>query len=103
MKTTKTVEIQICDLCGSESMPWICCRCGKEACDRCRDMIHVRVERSTPDMESNKTHMRRTTVSPLHRTHNGIYCIECAKPVIKAMMECGLIEEPDDRLRAVMD
>lgn len=48
MKTTKVVEIEICDSCGREvTYPQTCTGCGKEICNSCTGNFLIRVIEST--------------------------------------------------------
>jgi len=101
MKTTKTIEIEICDHCGQESRPRKCDLCKREVCDRCADMIHAMVERYSPSISGGA--WCSNFLDRLHTKHNGTYCTECAVKVVKALRELRLVESNPPSSGAVLD
>lgn len=102
MRTTKTIEIDICDRCGKEGSPRKCNLCKREICDGCFEMVHAEVERYTP-LQTGLLGMRSTSITRIHFGHNGIYCIDCSQRVVKALQELGLVQRQEANNLPVMD
>lgn len=90
VKSTKVVDVELCDLCGQECHLYKCRSCRKEICDRCADMIHISVERYSPGMVGA---MRSTKIQNVHNQSNGIYCVPCSLDVLKILRQSGIIED----------
>lgn len=96
MKTTKTVDIELCDRCGQERS-WLakCANCGKEICSACTEHIHVRVQRATPNNDSKHRSWMISEVVPKH-VYSTRYCADCGDGVAVALLATGLVEEKKD-------
>ena len=81
MRSTKTVEIEVCDVCGEEKSfrKQLCGKCGKDCCELCAEIFRVDVRRIKGEIGE----------------YNSYYCKECAKPVVDSLVAAGLIEKID--------
>jgi hypothetical protein len=79
MKTTKTVPVTICDLCGEESSIQACRKCKKDVCSNCREDFSVYSWRGdggqTPSFSGN-------------------YCVTCSPSIVAAIVELGFTLRP---------
>lgn len=95
MKTTKVVPIEICDICGQETSPQKCAKCGKEVCQECMDTFTVRVtENQKPDYVTYgyKRSSFKTTVD-----FYAWYCTDCGRGIETVLLSAGFqIEKNKD-------
>ena len=102
MRSTKTVEIEVCDVCGDEKSfnKQLCGKCGKDCCELCAEIFRVDVRRIKGEIGevwggSPSRPLRGTTVHHIKLKYNSYYCKECAKPVMESLVAVGLIEKID--------
>jgi hypothetical protein len=102
MKSTKIVEIEVCDVCGHEKSysKQACGKCGKDCCEICAEVFHIEVRRTKGEFGkfrggSPMEPLRSSMVGFLKLKYNSHYCKDCAKPVVDALIAAGLIEKVD--------
>lgn len=95
MKTTKIVEIELCDSC-CEEQGWLdkCAKCGKEICSECTEYIHVRAQCVTPQRRDGQ---KSITVRQLNlkSSFSTRYCSACGGGISEALLASGFVEEPE--------
>lgn len=90
MKVAKTIEVEVCDSCGKENpIQRMCCLCKNMACDGCAEIMHVNVEKHSPNKYADGGFSTR--VSRVGNSINRFYCLRCAPKVMEAMRAVGLI------------
>jgi hypothetical protein len=90
MKTTKTIEIEVCERCGQETKLRECSRCKREICDYCAEVFHAAVEHYKP-VSATPEGFCGFTINRVYEKFNGRYCTECSTKVIKMLRLFGLI------------
>jgi hypothetical protein len=111
MRTTKTVEIEVCDVCGDEKSysKRLCGKCGKDCCELCAEVFHVDVRRIKGHVGeawrgSPMRPFRGTKIGHFKVKYTSYYCKDCAKPVLGALIAVGLVESIDsDNTGFVLD
>ncbi len=90
MKRTKTVEVNVCDLCGKEQ-GYVnhCTKCERELCPQCSTYISI-------DVKDVVCRPRVTHVSTRKLDLRATYCTECAGELEIALRELGfeIVEPP---------
>ena len=96
MKTTKTIEVNVCDVCHEEQH-WLarCVKCLKEICGECTEHFTVQVTRSTPGRPGSHKSWHTASVGPKH-AYRAQYCTLCAKGIAAALEGCGILLEKED-------
>lgn len=95
MKTTKTIEINVCDGCGCESYlndaPRKCRLCKEEMCGGCVESFKFHVQRITPSPSKDRAGgvLMGHILGTVALEYNGTYCLECGRKVAKTMRELG--------------
>lgn len=77
MKKTVEVEIEVCDLCKSDSLVYSCLHCGKDVCYECKKNGAMKVYNSGVAFTSKDGHwcrecdqaLRDAKSSPLHAAY----------------------------------
>jgi hypothetical protein len=96
MKTTKTIEIEICGTCGNETRPYKCSRCGTECCNRCSDVVRISVDLSHPvpqTPEFKRMDMYSTSVKHTHENKHANFCVPCSDILVKFLTENNFATE----------
>jgi len=107
LKTTKTIEITICDVCGNEKrhQDWPCSRCGRDICDGCEEHFYIDMRHTSKD-RTYRTGVRGCTVSHISLEASQRVCKECAVAIVEGLNALGLVGKPQDevdKFMAVMD
>lgn len=111
MRTTKVVNITVCDLCGREQN-WPdrkCSSCGREICERCQYSLRVTVEGSMPyptggfSTEDQPDGLGHTSVLHRNLEMDAIYCANCGGSIFAKLLEAGLKEREHSRNAVAMD
>ncbi len=93
MKTTTTVEVKSCDICGKADTYDSCFGCGKDLCWRCCD---------------NKKAVRYSHGVHIQGSGDGYYCLECDKrltddPLHKSYVQIKQIRDEAERFHEAWD
>lgn len=104
MKSTKTVEIEICDLCHEEKSHWpqLCSSCGKDLCDQCTERFSVEVAHHGKARKLGDG-MKSYGYERKHLDYKAIYCTDCATGIAAKLKASGLIEKEIKNGYAVLD
>jgi len=102
MKTTKTIEIEICEKCGNETRPDKCVHCGAECCNRCADSVHIAVDWLHPNPVT-KYGGFSTNVKRVLDKYNAYLCTDCANALLATLRISKYTEDKDVRSYVVED
>jgi len=107
MKTTKTVEITICDICGKEKMhqELSCSRCGKDICDYCVESFRIEMYHRSK-VKTSQFGMDSYSNNHINLGANERICSQCAVVIMAGWNALGLIGKPReevDKFMAVLD
>jgi hypothetical protein len=96
VKTTKVVDIEICETCGNETRPYKCNRCGKECCNRCSDTVRISVDLSHPvpqTPEYKRMDMWSSNNKRTHENKHANFCVPCSATLVKFLTENNFATE----------
>ena len=87
MKTTKVIEIELCDVCNNE-INWhiVCVGCEKQVCSDCSGHITVRVIEST-EYKTYRGQKSFSTYEPINLSAS--YCPECKIKLRTTLITAG--------------
>jgi hypothetical protein len=110
MKTTKIVEITLCDVCGNEKrhQDWPCSRCKRDICDGCEESFYVEMRHNSKERQypSGNSILASTNGSYINLGYSGRVCRDCAVTIVAGLDALGLVGKPKnevDEFMAVMD
>lgn len=94
MKTTKTIEITICDVCGNEKrhQDWPCSRCHKDMCDGCEEHFSVDIQRVGKEKYAPSGQVSFSQ-HQVYRDYPPRMCKECAVVIIDGLKALGLVSQ----------
>lgn len=104
MKTTKIVEIEICDLCGLERYSLRpCASCGIELCSACTVRFKIDITRveSHPQSHNNlrsETHIPQDVFGEDHY-YNETYCRACSSLIDRNLRAVGFVPKAEAKER----
>jgi hypothetical protein len=103
VKTTKTIEITICDVCGQEKrhQDWPCSRCKRDICDGCEEHFYIEMRHTSRD----RTYMagiRGSSTSHIALGDSKRVCKECAVAIVEGLNALGLVGKPQDEVDKFM-
>jgi hypothetical protein len=107
MKTTKVIEITLCDVCGQEKrhQDWPCARCKRDICDACEESFRIEMSHSSRERRRyGMTSSRGTSHINLGAVNR--VCKDCAVVIVDGLNALGLVGKPKEdveKFMAVMD
>lgn len=105
MKTTKVINIWVCDNCGQETryQPSKCLECSKELCSGCVGTFSVEVMSHTPDKVGSLDCISEEYYDD-HR-FGGAFCPTCHSRISEILLAAGLTKHKNTRpdYRVVLD
>lgn len=109
MKVTRTIEVEVCERCGSdEKVGWRlfrCQSCLREVCRGCHSYYNVDVSFSEPQQRTKEVPHRSTLVSqPQEFEFRGSFCGDCGDRINAVLTAAGLTKRPaEPREAALLD
>lgn len=90
MKSTKTVEIDICDICGEEKSCYAnkCSKCNKDVCDKCMESFNVTIQHVSKCDRHNSY-----KVATEYDKYKTMYCKECSVSIDECLVNAGFIKK----------
>jgi hypothetical protein len=96
MKSTKIVEIDLCDLCHREKGHWKnkCSKCKRDMCDQCMESWDVTIRHCTPDKQRSPygNFSKSTTVDTKCYEYERHYCKECSSEIRGVLEKAGFVK-----------
>jgi hypothetical protein len=107
MKTTKTIEITLCDVCGIEkrNQDWPCSRCKRDICQGCEEHFYIDMRHISRD-RNYQNGMMGSSSSHIELGDSKRVCKDCAVAIVEGLKELGLVGKTQNQVEkfmAVMD
>lgn len=91
MKRQKTIEVDVCDVCGREGhLPQRCCVCQKELCEYCDRILRVEVHEGHGN--SDGVLLTGWTVTTANKGYRGVYCPEHVQQLGETLRAAGFTD-----------
>jgi|ERR1041384_5563637 hypothetical protein len=92
MKTTKTLEVRLCDFCSDEGARWVCSQCKKDVCAKHAGLYRVGIKALRPPDQDSLIFSAATVemVGVSTFDFDAVVCHECADTVEDVLRSLNL-------------